>query len=134
MKKPCPIITPGGGTISFPKEKWWDWYNHWIINHNNERYYRYLQNDDEEFIGEIAYHYDNDIQGHIVNVLIYSPYRRQGYGKQALELLCDAAKKNGIDVIYDDIAIDNPAIQLFLDNGFIEIDRTKEKIILKKEL
>ena len=123
-----------GGTISFPREKWWDWYNYWIINHNNERYYRYLNNNDEEFVGEIAYHYDNGIQGYITNVLIYSPYRRKGYGKQALELLCDVAKKNGIDILYDDIAIDNPATQMFLDNGFIEQYRTKEKIVLKKEL
>lgn len=123
-----------GGTISFPKEKWQDWYNSWIIKHDNERYYRYLKNEDGQFVGEIAYHFDEEIKGDIANVIIYSPYRRKGYGKQALELLCSVAKKNGIATIYDDIAIDNSAIQLFLDNGFIEVYRTKEKIILKKEL
>jgi len=123
-----------GGTISFPKEKWLDWYNLWIIKHNNERYYRYLKNEDGQFVGEIAYHFDKDIRGYVASIIIYSPYRRKGYGKQALDLLCFVAKKNGIDVLYDDIAIDNFAIQLFLDNGFTEIHRTKEKIILKKEL
>ncbi|MBR2066820.1 MAG: GNAT family N-acetyltransferase, partial [Solobacterium sp.] len=123
-----------GGTISFPKEKWSDWYNSWIIMHNNERYYRYLKNEDEQFVGEIAYHFDKEIKGYIANVIIYSPYRRKGYGDEALKLLCTVANKNGIDAIYDDIAIDNPAIQLFLDNGFIEIYRTKEKAILKKVL
>ena len=123
-----------GGTISFPKEKWRDWYDYWIINHDNKRYYRYLKDEDNQFIGETAYHFDEGIQGYIANVIIYTPYRRKGYGKQALNLLCDAAKSNGINTLYDDIAIDNPAIKLFLDNGFIEEYKTKEKIILKKEL
>ena len=123
-----------GGTISFPKEKWRDWYDYWIINYDNKRYYRYLKDEDNQFIGEIAYHFDEDIQGCIANVIIYAPYRRKGYGKKALHLLCDEAKNNGITTLYDDIAIDNPAIILFLDNGFIEEYRTKEKVILKKEL
>ena len=52
----------------------------------------------------------------------------------ALDLLCTAAKENGITVLYDDIAIDNPAVKLFLKHGFKEESRTDEKIILKKEL
>ena len=55
-------------------------------------------------------------------------------GGQGLEVLCDAAKENGISVLLDDIAIDNPAISLFLKHGFSEIDRTDEKIVLKKYL
>ena len=51
-----------------------------------------------------------------------------------LELLCRAAKENGIPVLYDDIAIDNTAIKLFLKNGFYEEYRTEEKIVLKKDL
>ena len=123
-----------GGTISFTEEKWEKWYDNWILNHDNNRYYRYLQNEHKEFIGEIAYHFDKDIQGYIASIIIYSPFRRKGYGKQGLNLLCDAARNNGISVLYDDIAIDNPAIKLFLDNGFIEEFKTKEKVILKKEL
>ena len=123
-----------GGTISFPQEKWKDWYDYWIINPSDERYYRYLKNEDGQFVGEIAYHFDEEIQGYIANVIIYAPYRKKGYGKQALNLLCDEAKNNGINTLYDDIAIDNPAIKLFLDNGFIEVFKTKDKVILKKEL
>ena len=47
---------------------------------------------DDRYVGEIAYHYD------------------------------------------DDIAIDNPAITLFLRHGFVEEYRTDEIIMLKKEL
>ncbi len=58
----------------------------------------------------------------------------KGYGGEALKMLCLAAKENGVAVLYDDIAIDNPAIGLFLDHGFSEEYRTEEKIMLKREL
>ena len=67
-------------------------------------------------------------------MLIYSKYRKNGYGSEALDLLCSMAKNNGVSFLYDDIAIDNPAIVLFLKHGFVEEYRTAEKIILKKEL
>ena len=51
-----------------------------------------------------------------------------------MDLLCWVVKNNGISVLYDDIAIENHAITLFLKHGFVEEYRTKEKIILKKEL
>ena len=51
-----------------------------------------------------------------------------------MALLCSIAKNNGISVLYDDIAIDNPAAALFLKHGFVEESRTEEKVILKKEL
>ncbi len=122
-----------GGTIPFPKEKWAGWYEHWIVNHENQRYYRYLK-DENGFVGEIAYHYDPEYDGFVANVIIFSKYRGKGYGAHGLELLCSAAKENGISALYDDIAIDNTAISLFLKQGFYEVFRTAEKIVLKKDL
>ena len=122
-----------GGAIPFPKEDWHDWYDYWIINNENKRYYRYLKLDNT-FIGEVSYHYDNEINNYVMGIIIYSKYRHYGYGKQGLELLCKIAKDNGIKYLYDDIAIDNSAIKLFLDNGFIEEYRTDELIYLKKTL
>ena len=122
-----------GGTISFPEEKWQNWYDHWVMKHENKRYYRYLK-DENGFVGEIAYHYDPEYDGYVADVIIFSQYRGRGYGAQGLELLCNAAKENGIRVLYDDIAIDNTAINLFKKQGFCEVCRTEEKIILKKDL
>ena len=51
-----------------------------------------------------------------------------------MDLLCSAAKQNGIKLLSDDIAIDNPAVKIFLKNGFVEEYRTSEIIMLKKEL
>ena len=124
-----------GGTIPFPKEDWQDWYEYWMDAPESEMYYRYLYDDAVGcFVGEIAYHYDADMQGFTANVIIFSKYRGRGYGGQALELLCAEARSNGITVLYDDIAIDNPAAALFLRHGFKEEARTAEKIILKKAL
>ncbi|SFP99139.1 Acetyltransferase (GNAT) domain-containing protein [Lachnospiraceae bacterium XBB1006] len=122
-----------GGTILFPRERWQVWYEYWIVNHENRRYYRYLK-DDNGFVGEIAYHYDSEYDGYVANVIILSKFRGKGYGAKGLEMLCAAAKENGISVLYDDIAIDNTAIKLFLKQGFYEDYRTEEKIVLKKEL
>ena len=123
-----------GGTIDFPKERWRKWYELWVEQPDGKRYYRYLKNEGGDFIGEIAYHYDSDIRGYAADVIVYSKWRGRGYGAQGLELLCDAARENGIAALYDDIAIDNPAIHLFLKQGFIEEYRTQEKICLRKAL
>ena len=123
-----------GGTIPFPKEEWRDWYDCWIVNHENKRYYRYLKDNTGRFIGEIAYHYDANRNLHIADVIVHALYRGKGHGSIGLERLCNAAKKNGVDVLYDDIAIDNPAITMFLKYGFIEEYRTEEIIMLRKEL
>ena len=122
-----------GGTVSFPRENWEDWYDWWVVNHENKRYYRYLRCDGD-FVGEIAYHYDSEYDGYVANVIILAKYRGKGYGARGLELLCRAAKENGISALYDDIAIDNTAIKLFLNQGFHEEYRTEDKIVLKKDL
>ncbi len=122
-----------GGTIAFPEEDWQSWYDHWISEDEGKRYYRYLK-DAENFVGEIAYHYDRELEGYVANIIIFDRYRGKGYGELGLKILCQIAKKNGIKVLYDDIAIDNKAISLFTRNGFLEEYRSKEKIVLKKEL
>lgn len=123
-----------GGTVSFPKEDWEDWFNYWVYNNESARYYRYLKNEEGVFVGEIAYHYDSEYDGYVVNVIIYSKYRNKGYGSLGLKMLCDIAKENGISSLYEDIAIDNPGISIFLKFGFVEQYRTDTIILLKKEL
>ena len=124
-----------GGTIPFPEENWPEWYDYWIANPEGKRFYKYLQDESNgEFVGEIAYHYDEGEQKYIADVIVYAKYRGKGFGEQGLRMLCDVAKTNGIATLYDNIAIDNPAIKLFLKVGFYEENRTDEIIMLKKEL
>ena len=124
-----------GGTIPFPKEDWAEWYEYWIEKTEGKRFYRYLLDEGSgEFVGEIAYHYDGERKIHIADIIVYAKYRGKGFGEQGLRILCETAKLNGLEILYDDIAIDNPAIKLFLKVGFCEEYRTDEIIMLKKEL
>ena len=123
-----------GGTIPFPREDWEDWYDFWIAN-PDRRFYRYITTGESRaFVGEAAYHYDGERQIYITDVIISAKCRGRGYGKAGLALLCAAAKAAGIPELYDDIAIDNPALSLFLKHGFVEEYRADEIIMLKKEL
>lgn len=122
-----------GGTISFPKERWESWYNRWILEPENRRFYRYIRENDT-FLGEVAYRYDEERRIYIADVIIYAPYRGNGYGRQGLLQLCEAAKCNGVCTLFDDIAIDNPSVMLFHKCGFAEVLRTSEYVLLKKEL
>ncbi len=123
-----------GGTIPFPREKWIDWYEAWVHN-PNKRFYRYITvGKSRSFVGEAAYHYDSDQGVYLADVIISAKCRRQGYGKAGLLLLCENAKNEKIPELYDNIAIDNPGISLFLQCGFQEEYRTEEIIMLKKKL
>lgn len=123
-----------GGTMPFPEEDWPAWYAHWILNHDNKRYYRYLQNESKDFIGEIAYHYDSKEGIYLANVIVHAPYRGRGYGRAGLALLSEKARDHGLPALYDNLALDNPALGLFLQQGFVEVYRTEEYIMLKKDL
>ena len=122
-----------GGTISFPKEAWAGWYDRWITNHTGSRFYRYIK-DDNTFVGEVSYHFDGERQIYIADVIVYAPYRGKGYGRKGLLLLCETAQANGIKELYDDIAIDNSSVALFLKCGFVEVLQTCEYVLVKKEL
>lgn len=124
-----------GGTIPFPKDKWGDWYNRWIIQHEGKRYYRYLLcKETNEFVGEIAYHFDCSNNIYIANIIVHANYRCRGYGTEGLNLLCNEAKSNGVAVLYDDIAVGNPSVQLFLKNGFTIDYQTDDIIMVKRVL
>ena len=121
-----------GGTIPFPKEDWEEWYTLWVRNSGQERYYRYLKDDaNKVFVGEISYHFDKLRNIYICDVIIKAEFRKQGFGTQGIQLLCEAAKANGVKVLYDDIAADNPSIHLFLKNGF-SIEFQNDEILMVK--
>lgn len=119
------------GTIAFPVSKWDAWYQRWM--RDDKRFYRYIC-DDDTFVGEVAYYYDLEREIYIADVIIYAPYRGKGYGYEGLSLLCEYAKNNGIAELYDDIAIDNPSINLFHKCGFKEVLRTDECVLVKSSL
>lgn len=122
-----------GGTIPFPKTEWEKWYNRWIEGSAFQRFYRYLYDaESKNLVGEVAYHYDEKMKIHICDVIVLAKYRNMGFGMAGIRLLCDAAKENGISMLYDDIAADNPSYKLFLKNGF-EIDYQDDAVVMVKK-
>ena len=121
-----------GGTIPFPKEDWEEWYTLWVRNSGQERYYRYLKGDaNKVFVGEISYHFDKLRNIYICDVIIKAEFRKQGFGTQGIQLLCEAAKANGVEALYDNIAADNSSAHLFLKNGF-SIEFQNDEILMVK--
>lgn len=124
-----------GGTIPFPRERWSDWYSRWVEDGTGERFYRYLCHEASgTFVGEAAYHCDDEFGGYVCDVLVPARHRGRGFGRQGLALLCAAAKENGVKRLMDNIAVDNPSTELFRRMGFRERFRTSEYILVEKEL
>ena len=81
-----------GGTIPFPREKWAEWYDFWVKN-PDKRFYRYIATGkSRSFVGEAAYHYDEDLQVYLADIIVSAKCRKRGYGKAGLQKLCAAAK------------------------------------------
>jgi ribosomal protein S18 acetylase RimI-like enzyme len=123
-----------GGIIDFPSTRWEQWYQKWVV-YPNECFYRYLYSTDiNAFVGECAYHFDDEHQCYICDVIVKKSFRGHGFGKAGLLLLLDEAKKAGISKMFDNIAVDNSAIHLFKQCGFKELWRNNETIMLEKHL
>ena len=45
-----------GGTIHFPKDKWESWYDYWVRNPDGKRFYRYILDDNNMFVGDEVHH------------------------------------------------------------------------------
>lgn len=115
------------GCIDFPKEKWKKSYNKRI---EENRYFAYVKdNDIEEYVGYVNYHYNKSNSRYECGVVIEAKHRGKGYAKEALKLLCLEAFNNGVDKLYDSFEKDRiSALKIFLSVGFkIEKEVTWKK-------
>lgn len=123
-----------GGCISFGKERWLDWYARWM--HEPDHFYRYLYDPQRQcWVGEVAWHYDMEMDKYMLDVIVKASERNRGYGRAGLALLCQAAKEAGLRVVYDLLASDNPSLHLFLDSGFTIVETVlDEGTLVQKRL
>ncbi len=105
------------GCIDFPKERWEEVNNRRI---NENRYFAYIKdNDIDEYVGYVNYQYNKNDDRYECGIVIESKYRGKGYSKQALRLLCDDARNNGIKELYDNFEIDRGnTLDIFKQVGF----------------
>lgn len=111
------------GCIDFPKDIWKDTYNKRI---KNNEFFAYIKdNDIDKFVGYVNYQYNKIEKRYECGILIESIYRGKGYSKQALKLLCDEARNNGIKELYDSFEVDRcNTLDVFKKVGF-EIVKTQ---------
>lgn len=70
-----------GGAIGFPKDRWTEWFNRWILDESGKHFYRYLLDiNQRQFVGDIAYYLDLNQNTYICSVVICSQFRSKGYG------------------------------------------------------
>ena len=120
-----------GGVIAFPKERWDSWAKRWLDDERTH-VYRYIREETGGcFAGEAAFHFDPARQIWLTDVVVHAPFRRQGYGKEALRLLLAEARRRGLEELYDDLVYDNPAIAMFAACGFEEICRNGDIVTLR---
>lgn len=92
------------GCIDFPEDKWQGIYDKRV---KENRYFAYIKdNDINEFVGYVNYHYNKNDDRYDCGIVIESKYRSKGYSKNALKLLCKEAKNAGIKELYDNFEID----------------------------
>lgn len=110
------------GCIDFPKEKWKETYNK---RKKENKYFAYIKdNNINEFIGYVNYHYNKNNKRYECGIVIDSHHRNKGYSKDALKLLCKEAEKNGIKELYDNFEIDRDnTLNVFKQVGFEIIEK-----------
>ena len=111
------------GCIYFPESKWEETYNK---RKNENRFFAYIKDNNlNKFIGYCNYHYNVNDDNYECGLVIESTYRGKGYSKDALKLLCEVAKKNGIKELYDGFEIDRGnTLKVFESVGFKVIKKS----------
>lgn len=75
------------GCIDFPKTKWAEKHTR-LVGHEPESFYALVRlNPNGPFVGEVNFHYTAEKNWWDMGVLIHAPFRGNGYGRAALELL-----------------------------------------------
>ncbi len=114
------------GCIDFPEEKYEETYNKRL---NDNGFFAYIKDNIlNEFVGYCNYHYNKNEDKYECGIIIDFKYRGNGYSNQALKLLCNKAKENGIKALYDSFESDRDnTLKVFEAVGFKVVKKTTWK-------
>ncbi|MCL6443471.1 MAG: GNAT family N-acetyltransferase [Alicyclobacillus sp.] len=122
-----------GGIHVLDDERAERWFFRWIEpGSDDRRYFLVIRKDDHVPIGEVCFHsYNPDTKTANYSMNIEAKYRRNGYGREALEMMLRFYFFDfGGETILDDIALENKRAQeMFLKFGF-EHDPTRKDAFL----
>ncbi len=68
-----------------------------------------------DFTAETSWHFNKDLAGYQLDILVRGDMRREGYGKEALRLMCLEAQKYDIHRFYVIIDPQNTIAKTFLE-------------------
>lgn len=128
------------GCIDFPRENWEEWYAG-MVGREPERFYAYIRRkSDGTWIGDVCFHYTPGKDWWDMGIVIYAPYRGQGYAAPALGLMLDHAFRDcGISRIHNDFEVarrEESAWKAHLAAGFRDVgtqDGFRHMLITKEE-
>ena len=114
------------GCIDFPESKW---INDFEKRKSKDRFFAYIKDIDlDEYIGYVNYHYNKNDNRYECGIVIEGKYRKNGYSKIGLKLLCKEAFKNGIEELYDSFEKDRKnTLKVFESIVFKIVEETKWK-------
>ena len=110
------------GCIDFPNEKWQETFDK---RKNENKYFAYIKDNDlNEFVGYVNYHYNKNDDRYECGILIDSQHRGKGYSKDALKLLCNTARNSGVKELYDNFELDRGnTLNIFKEVGFEIVEK-----------
>ncbi len=134
------------GCIDFPESEWADWYSHMVGNEPQQFYAYICLKRDGAWIGEVNFHYTPDKDWWDMGIVIYAPYRGNGYAVPALKLMLDHAfGVCGVSRIHNDFELARNEVaawethfsagfrEINRENGWLEVMITKEQWLMQKE-
>lgn len=115
------------GCVDFPSSQWESWYVQWV-GREPERFAAYIRRkSDGQWLGDVCFHYTPDKDWWDMGIVLYAPYRGQGYAVPALKLLLDHAfRMCKISRIHNDFEIARQEVsawQTHFAAGFSEYSR-----------
>ncbi|EDM99975.1 acetyltransferase, GNAT family [Pseudoflavonifractor capillosus ATCC 29799] len=115
------------GCVDFPPSQWESWYAQWV-GREPERFAAYIRRkSDGQWLGDVCFHYTPDKDWWDMGIVLYAPYRGQGYAVPALKLLLDHAfRVCKISRIHNDFEIARQEVsawQTHFAAGFSEYSR-----------
>lgn len=122
------------GTIKFPKKDWAGWHERYI-GKEPKRYYAYVvRKEDDKFVGEVCFHFDEIKNTHLIGVVIKNRERGKGYATAALKLLIAKAEELGVKELVNSIPdYREAAIRSHKKAGFIESNKKEYSVRFGKE-
>jgi hypothetical protein len=122
------------GCIDFPESEWQGFFNRWVGN-EPERFFAYLVNENENFIGEVNFHYNKSMNAHCIGIVIEAKYRGKGYCVEGLKLLIQKARECGAKKLRNEFELNRKsALAGHLSAGFVQVGVNGNCCILEKVL